>query len=346
MERLFNILQEEAAQLQNSQRAAASALAPTIDPEPRPVRTPAEMGAKLSLRSTSQPAKRTQRVVKSSKGHAGSSPAPAPGTQPSAQQSSSPGASAAQVVRRALMSRIAMAAKLSAQQKRHQDASSSTAPHTASEPPAQQQTQQGTAQNLGLHTATQHTDMQQHGATQEVSHCVNAASSQPSQTTQQQPDTADAFATDTMHSHDPPNLSLHAAPETSQMQQPQKQQQIMSPDSNIASDTGSAPNISSPPQDGLSQGALGFSPAPASAPATTEADVAIAERQASHGGASTKASSSSSYSSSYSSSSSSSFNSSTLWRADAYEQELVNSNATGMQISFLGTAGGLSSRTR
>jgi len=42
----------------------------------------------------------------------------------------------------------------------------------------------------------------------------------------------------------------------------------------------------------------------------------------------------------------SSYNSSTIWRADADEQEVVNSNATGMQISFLGTAGNLNSRTR
>ena len=41
-----------------------------------------------------------------------------------------------------------------------------------------------------------------------------------------------------------------------------------------------------------------------------------------------------------------SYNSSTVWRGDAEEQEVVNSNATGMQISFLGTAGSLSSRTR
>ena len=41
-----------------------------------------------------------------------------------------------------------------------------------------------------------------------------------------------------------------------------------------------------------------------------------------------------------------SYNSSTVWRGEAEEQEVVNSNATGMQISFLGTAGSLDSRTR
>ncbi len=42
----------------------------------------------------------------------------------------------------------------------------------------------------------------------------------------------------------------------------------------------------------------------------------------------------------------SSYNSSSVWRGDAEEQEVVNSNATGMQISFLGTAGSLTTRTR
>ena len=41
-----------------------------------------------------------------------------------------------------------------------------------------------------------------------------------------------------------------------------------------------------------------------------------------------------------------SYNSSSVWRGEAEEQEVVNSNATGMQISFLGTAGSLDSRTR
>ena len=42
----------------------------------------------------------------------------------------------------------------------------------------------------------------------------------------------------------------------------------------------------------------------------------------------------------------SSYNSSSVWRGDAEEQEVVNSNASGMQISFLGTAGTLTTRTR
>ncbi len=42
----------------------------------------------------------------------------------------------------------------------------------------------------------------------------------------------------------------------------------------------------------------------------------------------------------------SSYNSSSVWRGDAEEQEVVNSNASGMQISFLGTAGSLTTRTR
>ncbi len=42
----------------------------------------------------------------------------------------------------------------------------------------------------------------------------------------------------------------------------------------------------------------------------------------------------------------SSYNSSSVWRGDAEEQEVVNSNATGMQISFLGTAATLTTRTR
>jgi len=42
----------------------------------------------------------------------------------------------------------------------------------------------------------------------------------------------------------------------------------------------------------------------------------------------------------------SSYNSSSVWRGDAEEQEVVNSNASGMQISFLGTAGSPTTRTR
>lgn len=42
----------------------------------------------------------------------------------------------------------------------------------------------------------------------------------------------------------------------------------------------------------------------------------------------------------------SSYNSSTIWRASSIDQEAVNSNATGMQISFLGTASSINCRSR
>ena len=43
---------------------------------------------------------------------------------------------------------------------------------------------------------------------------------------------------------------------------------------------------------------------------------------------------------------STSYNSSTIWRASSIDQEVVNSNATGMQISFLGTASSMNCKTR
>ena len=42
----------------------------------------------------------------------------------------------------------------------------------------------------------------------------------------------------------------------------------------------------------------------------------------------------------------SSYNSSTIWKASSMDQEVVNSNATGMQISFLGTASSVDCKSR
>ena len=116
VERLYTIIQQEADQLKVSQKAAAAEPEPPPKPEPRPPRTRAAMGAKLQLRSTATPAKRAQRDSKSKMADAGSNPATSSGPQ------TLPGASAAQVVRRALMNRIAVAAKQSAQQKQQQQA--------------------------------------------------------------------------------------------------------------------------------------------------------------------------------------------------------------------------------
>ena len=41
-----------------------------------------------------------------------------------------------------------------------------------------------------------------------------------------------------------------------------------------------------------------------------------------------------------------SYNSSTIWKASSEDQEIVNSNATGMQLSFLGTASSVNCKTR
>ena len=116
VERLYTIIQQEADQLKVSQKAAAAEPEPPPKPEPRPLRTRAEMGAKLQLRSTATPAKRAQRASESKRSAAGISPATSSGSQ------TLPGATAAQVVRRALMNRIALAAKQSAQQKQQQQA--------------------------------------------------------------------------------------------------------------------------------------------------------------------------------------------------------------------------------
>ena len=141
VERLYTIIQQEADQMKVSQKAAAAEPEPPPKPEPRPPRTRAAMGAKLQLRSTATPAKRAQRDSKSKRAAAGSSPATSSGPQ------SLPGATAAQVVRRALMNRIARAAKQSAQQKQQQQAMPQSDTVQAQQQassglPAQQQQQQ------------------------------------------------------------------------------------------------------------------------------------------------------------------------------------------------------------
>ena len=141
VERLYTIIQQEADQLKVSQKAAAAEPEPPPKPEPRPPRTRAAMGAKLQLRSTATPAERAQRDSKSKRATAGVTPAT------SSRPQTLPGASAAQVVRRALMNRIALAAKQSAQQKQQQQAmpqseSVQAQQQALSSLPAQQQQQQ------------------------------------------------------------------------------------------------------------------------------------------------------------------------------------------------------------
>jgi len=142
VERLYTIIQQEADQLKVSQKAAAAEPEPPPKPEPRPPRTRAAMGAKLQLRSTATPAERAQRDSKSKRAAAGSSPATSSGPQ------TLPGATAAQVVRRALMNRIALAAKQSAQQKQQQQQATPQSEtlqaqqQAPSSLPAQQQLQQ------------------------------------------------------------------------------------------------------------------------------------------------------------------------------------------------------------
>ena len=101
-------------------------------------------------------------------------------------------------------------------------------------------------------------------------------------------------------------------------------------------------------------------------------DSLLMQRQDSHGSATVSGASQSSSSSSSSSGSSSSrnstepsqdtavssgvqaggsdvrssYNSSTIWKASSIDQEVVNSNATGMQISFLGTASSVDCKSR
>ena len=138
VERLYQVIQQEAEQLKSAQKAAAAEPEPPPKPESRPPRTCAEMGAKLQLRSTSQPAKRAQRASRSRRAPAGTGPDPLSGAQ------ALPGASVAQLVRRALLNRIAAAAKQSAQQKQQQQQQQQLGsdPEAPPETPAHQQQQQ------------------------------------------------------------------------------------------------------------------------------------------------------------------------------------------------------------
>ena len=72
-------------------------------------------------------------------------------------------------------------------------------------------------------------------------------------------------------------------------------------------------------------------------------DSLLVQRQASHGDTSASSSSSSRLSKS---DAHTSYNSSTIWEASSDDQEIVNSNATGMQLSFLGTASSVTCKTR
>ena len=179
VERLYTIIQLEADQLKVSQKAAAAEPETPPKPEPRPPRTRAAMGAKLQLRSTATPAERAQRDSKSKRVTAGVTPATSSGPQ------TLPGASAAQVVRRALMNRIALAAKQSAQQKQQQQAvpqseSVQAQQQALSSLPAQQQQQQQHPQPDTPRDAS--TDMPQQSAVlKSQDKDVNTAASQLAQ---------------------------------------------------------------------------------------------------------------------------------------------------------------------
>ena len=143
-ERLFNLLQEEAEQLRQSRKAAAAASPlPEKRPKapPRPRRTPAQMAEKLQLRSTSEPAKRAKQASVNDR---------APASKPIPEQL--PGTRAAQMVRLAMMSKIAKASMVSAQQKQQQEAQNQTEvqpgnlPQHAKQVPAQQAKQSQQAQ--------------------------------------------------------------------------------------------------------------------------------------------------------------------------------------------------------
>ena len=142
-ERLFSLLQDEAEQLRQSRKATAASPLPEKQPKapPRPRRTAAQMAEKLQLRSTSEPAKRAKKASQKDR---------APVSKPIPEQL--PGARAAQLVRLAMMSKIAKASMVSAQQKQQQEAQIQTAvqpgtlPKQTKQRPAQQTKQSQRAQ--------------------------------------------------------------------------------------------------------------------------------------------------------------------------------------------------------
>lgn len=144
-ERLFNLLQEEAEQSRQSRKAAAAA-SPLSEKQrkapPRPRRTPAQMAEKLQLRSTSEPAKRTKQASLKDR---------APASKAIPEQL--PGTRAAQMVRLAMMSKIAKASMVSAQQKQQQEAQNQTEVQPGN--PAQQ-AKQGPTQQPKLAQQAQH----------------------------------------------------------------------------------------------------------------------------------------------------------------------------------------------
>ncbi|DBA74831.1 TPA: hypothetical protein ACH3X2_009173 [Trebouxia sp. C0005] len=397
VERLYTIIQQEADQLKVSQKAAAATPEPPLKPEPRTPRTRAEMGAKLQLRSTATPAKRANRASKSKRAAAGASPATSLGPQ------TLPGASAAQVVRRALLNRIALAAKQSAQQKQQQQAISQSESVQAQQQapsslPAQQQQQQQHSQadtpldaSAGMSQQSAMSRPQDKAletaafqlAQQDTAEALPQFKFGAQQAKRQQPGAAgpvpesNHFASGLSTSHPQAGASGVASmqsrtsksqnePAASSAEEAQQQQSAtpdeFSPDAIAHLDPtppnlslGSVPSTSNPPQDSLETGRNAKLPSDraASSPASTDADPAAAERLGSHAQASTSSSQTSNLGSikvneksGTAGASMSSYNSSNVWRGDEEEQEVVNSNASGMQISFLGTAGSLTTRTR
>lgn len=137
VERLFSLLQDEAEQLKASRKAAAASPSAGSKPRapPRPRRTPAQMAEKLQLRSTSEPAQQAKRA---------SAQGPLSGPALVQSQQQLPGARAAQMVRLAMMGKIAKASMVSSQQKQQREAASAAA--AAPEAPPQQAKQAETQQ--------------------------------------------------------------------------------------------------------------------------------------------------------------------------------------------------------
>ncbi|DBA89422.1 hypothetical protein WJX77_002898 [Trebouxia sp. C0004] len=391
VERLYTIIQQEADQLKVSQKAAAAEPEPPPKPESRPPRTRAAMGAKLQLRSTATPAKRAQHASQSKRAAAGISSATSSAPQ------TLPGSTAAQVVRRALMNRIALAAKQSAQQKQQQQAKPLSESVQAQQQvsfglPAQQRRQQqqhslGDTSRDASAVMSQQTAIyrpQERGAITRASHLAQ----------QDIAKTPPQFSSDTYESdrqqtgpetplqesdHLAGNLSTSQSQKGSSGVAASQNQAVaalsaeevqtlqsatpseLSPDANVrldptssSSSLGFVLSTSTPPQDALEAGLDAKLPSDrgAPSPASNDVDPEAAERLGSHAQASTGSqtfnlgSNSINGKSTTAGASMSSYNSSSVWRGDAEEQEVVNSNATGMQISFMGTAGSLTTRTR
>ena len=322
VERLYQVIQQEAEQLKSAQKAAAAEPEPPPKPESRPPRTRAEMGAKLQLRSTSQPAKRAQRASRSRRAPAGTGPDALSGAQ------ALPGASVAQLVRRALLNRIAVAAKQSAQQKQQQQQQLGSATEAQPEAHAHHQQQQLPGADLSpsepaaaspsQHATDLNSDDHLAGATrpQQAQHPAEAtpdSQAEPQQSRQQQaeaarpwqePDGHASFVSATNIQQQSPSHAANTHVPSRSADKPAQtatsvpgdeawQQQAATPEearpagSAVPTPSTSHPDpllgTSTPPEGNLSEGLL------ESSPAAVKADIAVTERQGSHAAASSSA---------------------------------------------------------